>query len=179
MMVKRKKLWEYLFFYSCLEWCANYLWLWMQTCDLLRFNYSTIIILFLTSYFIVSKWWPISQWNKSYFFSTSKFRQWLDSEGDVVTFRSWHDAFYCLTHEWRITSCDLNQTRFQNLVLHNISFICSFRILWPKRYVLGQRKGKFWSQLPFNKYITSSLKSRKLSMKIAWRAWSSPSCRLI
>ena len=101
-------------FYSCLEWCANYLWLWMQTCDLLRFNYSTIIILFLTSYFIVSKWWPISQWNKSYFFSTSKFRQWLDSEGDVVTFRSWHDAFYCLTHEWRITSCDLNQTRFQN-----------------------------------------------------------------
>ena len=43
---------------------------------------------YFISYFIVSKWWPISQWNKSYFFSASKFRQRLDSEGDVVTFRS-------------------------------------------------------------------------------------------
>ena len=28
---------------------------------------------FLTSYFIVSKWWPISEWNKSYFFAARKF----------------------------------------------------------------------------------------------------------
>ena len=27
IMVKRKKLWEHIFFYSCLEWRANYLWL--------------------------------------------------------------------------------------------------------------------------------------------------------
>ena len=30
----------------------------------------------------------------------------------------------------------------KNLVLHNISFICSFRILEPKRNVLGQKRGK-------------------------------------
>ena len=30
-------------------------------------------LLFLTSYFIVSKWWPISEWSKSYFFAARKF----------------------------------------------------------------------------------------------------------
>ena len=57
IMVKRKKLWEHIFFfYSCLEWRANYLWLWIQTCYLSRFDYSTFVVLFLTSYFIVSNW---------------------------------------------------------------------------------------------------------------------------
>ena len=32
-----------------------------------------VSIVFLTSYFIVSKWWPISEWNKSYFFAARKF----------------------------------------------------------------------------------------------------------
>ena len=85
------------FFYSCLEWHANYLWLWILTCDPPRFDYLTIIILFLSSYFIVSKWWPLSEGNK-HFFSAPKFRQRLDSEGEAVTFRSWHNAYHCLTH---------------------------------------------------------------------------------
>ena len=104
IMVKRKKLWEHIFFYSCLEWRANYLWLWIQTCYLSRFDYSTFVVLFLTSYIIVSNWWPIREWNKSYFFSARKFRQQLSSRDEVGTFRSWHDAFHCLTHVWRITS---------------------------------------------------------------------------
>ena len=73
IMVKRKKLWEHIFFYSCLEWRANYLWLWIQTCYLSRFDYSTFVVLFLTSYFIVSNWWPIRKWNKSYFFPLVNF----------------------------------------------------------------------------------------------------------
>ena len=68
IMVKRKKLWEHIFFYSCLEWRANYLWLWIQTCYLSRFDYSTFVVLFLTSYFIISNWWPIREWNKYFFF---------------------------------------------------------------------------------------------------------------
>ena len=58
-------------FYSCLEWRANNLWLRIQTGDPSRFDNSTFIILFLTSYFIVSKWWPMTEWNKSYFFFRS------------------------------------------------------------------------------------------------------------
>ena len=60
-------MWEHIYFYSCLEWRANYLWLWIQTYDPSRFDYSTFVMLFLTSYFVVSKWWPISESNKSYF----------------------------------------------------------------------------------------------------------------
>ena len=51
-----------------------------------RFDYSTFIILFLSSYLIVSKWWPITEWNKSYFFSARKFRQQLNSQDEVVIF---------------------------------------------------------------------------------------------
>ena len=84
-MDKTKKLWEYIF-YSCLKWRAKYLWLRIQTCDPSRFDYSTFVILLLTSYFIASKWWPISERNNLMFFSARKFRQRLDSEGEVVTF---------------------------------------------------------------------------------------------
>ena len=70
----------------------------------IAFRYSTFIISFLTSCYIVSKRWPTSEWEKkSLFFFTRKFRQRLDSEGEVVTFKSWHDAIHCLTHVWRIT----------------------------------------------------------------------------
>ena len=125
IMVKRKKLWEHIFFYSCLEWRANYLWLWIQTCYLSRFDYSTFVVLFLTSYFIISNWWPIREWNK-YFFSARKFRQQLSSRDEVGTFRSWHDAFHCLTHVWRITCwpgrrLSVKKKFVENLILHNIS----------------------------------------------------------
>ena len=133
-MVQRKKLWEHINFYSCLEWRANYLWLWIQTCDLSRFDYSAFVTLFLTLYFIVSKCWPLKEWN--IFFFARKFRQQLNSRDEIVTFMSWHDAFHCLTHVWRITSSDLKWPSIErqkkiveNLILHNISLICSFRIL--------------------------------------------------
>ena len=64
-------MWEDIYF--CSEWRANYLWLWIQTCNPSRFDYSTFVILFLTSYFVVSKWWPISESNKSYFFPLVNF----------------------------------------------------------------------------------------------------------
>ena len=60
----------------------------IQTCDPSRFDYSALVILFITSYFIVSKWWPITEWNKSYLFSARKFRQQLNKWDEVVTFRS-------------------------------------------------------------------------------------------
>ena len=75
-----------IFFCSCLKWRAKYLWLRIQTCDPSRFDYSTFVILLLTSYFIASKWWPISERNNLMFFSARKFRQRLDSEVEVVTF---------------------------------------------------------------------------------------------
>ena len=113
-MVQRKKLWEHINFYSCLEWRANYLWLWIQTCDLSRFDYSAFVTLFLTLYFIVSKWWPLKEWN--IFFFARKFRQQLNSRDEIVTFMSWHEAFHCLTHVWRITSSDLKRTVFKMAV---------------------------------------------------------------
>ena len=59
----------------------------LQTYDPTRCDYSTFRILFLTSYFIVSKWWLIAEWNKScFFFSARKFRHQLNSQ--EVTFRS-------------------------------------------------------------------------------------------
>ena len=59
-------------------------------------------------YFIM---FPIANENGLYqnetnliFFSARKFQLWLNSEGEVVTLRPWYDAFYCLTHVWRIIS---------------------------------------------------------------------------
>ena len=68
-MDKRKKLWEYIL-----------LQLFEMACKI------PVAILLLTSYFIASKWWPISERNNLMFFSARKFRQRLDSEGEVVTF---------------------------------------------------------------------------------------------
>ena len=120
-MVKRKKLWEHIFFYSCLEWRVNYLRLRLQTYDLSRFNYSTFVILFLTSYFIVSKWWPMTELNKSYFFCARKFRKQQSSRDEVVTFR-----FYITL----LNASMRRQKKFvENFISHNISLICSFRIL--------------------------------------------------
>ena len=130
-------MWEHTYFYSCLEWRANYQWLWIQTYDPSRFDYSTFVILFLTSYFVVSKWWTISESNKFYFLSARKFRQQLNSRGEFVTFRSWHNSFHCLTNVWPIISRDLNRTVskmavdwaskkiVENLIWHNILLICS------------------------------------------------------
>ena len=64
---EEKKYGNIYLFYSCLEWRTNHLWLWIKTCDPSCFDYSTFIILSLTSYFIVSKWWPITEWNISFF----------------------------------------------------------------------------------------------------------------
>ena len=131
----------HIYFYSCLEWRANYLWLWIQAYDPSRFDYSTFVILFLTSYFVVSKWWTISESNKFYFLSARKFRQQPNSRDELVTFRSWHNSFHCLTNVWRFISRDLNRTVFkmavdwaskkivENLIWHNISLICSVWIL--------------------------------------------------
>ena len=60
----------------------------IQICDPLRFDYSALVILFITLYFIVSKWWPITEWNISYLFSARKFRQQLNNWDEVVTFKS-------------------------------------------------------------------------------------------
>ena len=108
---EEKNMGTFIFFYSCLEWRTDYLWLQIQTCDPTRCDYLTFSILFLTSYFIVSKWWLIAEWNKSCFFSARKFRHQLNSQ--EVTFRSWCYALHFLTHVWRITSRDLNRTVFK------------------------------------------------------------------
>ena len=50
---------------------------------------------------------------KNLIFFARKFRQQLESKGEVVTFTSWHGAFHCLAHLWRITSHDLDQTVFK------------------------------------------------------------------
>ena len=140
-MVKRKKLWEHIFFYSCLEWRVNYLRLRLQTYDLSRFNYSTFVILFLTSYFIVSKWWPMTELNKSYFFCARKFRKQQSSRDEVVTFRFYITLFNALHmrdvshHVTWIGSFSKwpsirRQKKFvENFISHNITLICSFRIL--------------------------------------------------
>ena len=67
-MVERKKLLDYVFFLQ----------LFGMACKLpvaLNTGMRSLAfrLLFLTSYFIVSKWWPISEWNKSYFFAARKF----------------------------------------------------------------------------------------------------------
>ena len=36
-------------------------------------------------YFVVFKWWPMTEWNKSNFFSARKFRQQLKGRNEVVT----------------------------------------------------------------------------------------------
>ena len=54
-MVKRKKLWEYIYFLQ----------LFGMACDNL---YSKVV-----TGNIVSKWWPITEWNKSYFFPLVNF----------------------------------------------------------------------------------------------------------
>ena len=37
----------------------------LKTCDPSRIDYSTFLTLFLTTSFIVSNWWPISEWIRS------------------------------------------------------------------------------------------------------------------
>ena len=129
-MVKRKKLWEHIFFYSCLKWRANYLWLWIQTCDPSRFDYSAFVILFLTSYFVVSKWWPITEWNE--FFSLVNLgSNWtggtklLLSGFDMTLFTTLYTCDYHIT--WPDSDRFQNGRRLsvekkivENLILHNI-----------------------------------------------------------
>ena len=100
---EEKNIGTFIFFYSCLEWRTNYLWLQIQTCDPTRCDYSTFSILFLTSYFIVSKWWLIAEWNKSCFFfplvnfGISWTAKKLLSGLDVTLFTSLHTMTYHLT----------------------------------------------------------------------------------
>ena len=129
----------------------------------IAFRYSTFIILFLTSYYIVSKWWLTSEREKkTSFFFARKFRQRLDSEGEVVTF-SLDMTLFTASHTCDVSHVWPRSERFQNghwlsvkkkLVLQSISFICSSRILWPKRNVLRQkqtnkeRNKPKWKNLP-------------------------------
>ena len=71
MMVKRKKFWEYIFFLQ----------LFGMACKLpvalnidMRSAALALVILFLISYFVFFKWWPITEWNKSHFFPARKVR---------------------------------------------------------------------------------------------------------
>ena len=125
IMVKRKKLWEHIFFYSCLEWRANYLWLWIQARYLSPFDYSTFVVLFLTSYFIFSNWWPIREWNKSYFFplvnlgsSWAAGTKLLLSGLDMTLFTTLHTVTY---HILTWPSIKRQKKFVENFILHNIS----------------------------------------------------------
>ena len=57
------------------------------------------------------------------FLFAGKFRQQPNREGEIVTFRSWHDAFHYLTHVWRITSSDLDWNVFKMAFKDNIQTI--------------------------------------------------------
>ena len=130
-----------IFFCSCLEWRANYLWLWIQTSDPSRFDFSAFVILFLSSYFEVSKWWPIPEWNKSYFFPLVNFdSSWtagaklLLSGLDKTLFNALHTCDVSHHVTWiapfsKWPSIKPQKKFVKNLILHIISLICSFRIL--------------------------------------------------
>ena len=145
----------------------------IQTCDPSRFDHN----FFLTSYFTASKWWPITEWNKSHFFPLVNFGQscyfqvlrWRFSiftalhKCDVSHHVTWMGPF----SKW--PSIERQKKFVENLILHYISFICSFRILKPNRNVLGQKKGKIWRQLPFKieKKGLRRTKSGKFTLSIA------------
>ena len=128
-------------FCSCLEWRTNYLWLWIQTSDPSRFDFSAFVILFLSSYFEVSKWWPIPEWNKSYFFPLVNFdSSWtagaklLLSGLEKTLFNALHTCDVSHHVTWiapfsKWPSIKPQKKFVKNFILHVISLICSFRIL--------------------------------------------------
>ena len=137
---EEKNMGTFIFFYSCLEWRTDYLWLQIQTCDPTRCDYSTFSILFLTSYFIVSKWWLIAEWNKSCFFfplvnfGISWTAKKLLSGLDVTLFTSLHTYDVSPHVTWigpfsKWPSIKHQKKFVENLILHNVLLICSFRIL--------------------------------------------------
>ena len=133
----------------------------------IEFRYSIFIILFLTSYYIVSKWWPTSEWRKKLSLFRSQISVAAGQRGRSLLLSSLDMTLFTASHTCDVSHAWSKSERFQNgrwlsvkkLVLHNISFICSSRILWPKRNVLGQKnkqtnkqtnkKGKIWRQLLF------------------------------
>ena len=115
----------------------------------IAFRYWTFIILFLTSYYIVSKWWPTSEWKKKELsFFRSQISVAAGQRGRSLLLSSLDMTLFTASHTCDVSHAWPKSERFQNgrwlsvkkLVLHNISFICSSRILWPKRNVLGQKK---------------------------------------
>ena len=112
----------------------------LQTYDPTRCDYSTFRILFLTSYFIVSKWWLIAEWNKSCFFfplvnfGISWTAKKLLSGLDVTLFTSLHTYDVSPHVTWigpfsKWPSIKHQKKFVENLILHNVLLICSFRIL--------------------------------------------------
>ena len=51
--------------------------------------FNLFIILFVTSYYIVSKWWPASEWKKkTLFFALANFSSGWTARAKFVTFKS-------------------------------------------------------------------------------------------
>ena len=86
----------------------------IQTCDPSRFDYSALVILFITSYFIVSKWWPITEWNKSYLFSARKFRQQLNNSGTKLLLSGLDMTLFTALHTCDVSHHVPKSDHFQN-----------------------------------------------------------------
>ena len=80
-----------------------------------RFVYSTFAILFLTSYFIVYKCWPISEWNKSYFFPLVNFDSSWTARANLLL-SGLDMALFTVVH-----TCDVS---------HHVTWIGTFS-RWP------------------------------------------------
>ena len=123
IVVKRKKLWEYIFLK--LFGMACKLPVALNT-DVRSVAFRLFNLCYFISHFVFHSLQMLAyiRMEQILFFSTRKFRQQLDSKGEFVTFWSWHDAFHCCTHVRRITSLDLDRNVLKMAVHWALKKIC-------------------------------------------------------
>ena len=120
-------------------------------------------ILFFTSYFIVSKWWLVLKWNKSFFSA----RYQLESEGEAVTFEvlTWPYTRVMYHIMWP------GSERFQNghRLRVKFGFCTRYRLFAhlgffsPRGMCRDKKKGKMCCQLHFKAYFEL--------VRLPWSTW--------
>ena len=134
-MVKRKKIWEHISFLQLFGMAYKSPVALNKDMRSVAFRYSTFIILSLTSYFIVSKWWPITEWNISFFSLVNFGSSWtagtklLLSGLDLTLFTALHTCNVSHHVTWigqfsKWPSIKHQKKFLEHLTLFNISLIC-------------------------------------------------------
>ena len=80
----------------------------------IAFRYSTFIILFLTSYYIVSKWWPTSEWKKKTLFFFARKIVAAGQRGRSLLLSSLDMTLFTASHTCDVSHAWSKSERFQN-----------------------------------------------------------------